>query len=294
MKTVTAMRTAAERGLTVRSLAQKLRAVLGSSEFATEDQRKAVLRLAIHEHAAGLTRDEIHELVRKLRDRFPDRVFETDRSNQDMTERLAALEDQVAQLTAQRDRLQQRGALADDHMARLAGAAAGPLPSRDGAGAPRTRDLSPAAQGMLVDVAVLLFAFAFNQEVTARSVQDTVGKGSPSDAQRSLGTLLPRLAAGEALSRQEMDAVQRQLRLLQILPGALMAGAQQSWKGGTREVLEHLDPKSAKTSILKYPAMVKELERRFEEFWNQFDRNIDHYYRGRFERAYRDKMEEEP
>ncbi len=59
----------------------------------------------------------------------------------------------------------------------------------------------------------------------------------------------------------------------------------------------YIDPKATKTSILgvpNYPMILKEVEQRFAQFWEQFDRNIEHYYRGRFDRAYRDKMEDKP
>ena len=156
------------------------------------------------------------------------------------------------------------------------------------------RTLTKASQEALVTAAELCFTFVLNQEATAQSIEETLGRGSASSPSRSLTTLLPHLVDGKPQDRELLEAIRQRLRLLQLLPGALMTGAQQSWQGGTQEILEHLDPKAAKTSILKYPAILKEVEKKFEQFWNQFDRNVEHYYRSRFERVYRDKMEDGP
>ncbi len=77
-----------------------------------------------------------------------------------------------------------------------------------------------------------------------------------------------------------------------------MAGVQQSWRGGTTSVLEYLEPGACEKAVeAKFPglrdvAVLREVKRRFEEFWGDMDRNVTHYYRGTFERVYAEKMEE--
>ena len=79
-----------------------------------------------------------------------------------------------------------------------------------------------------------------------------------------------------------------------------MAGSQQSWRGGTRGLLEYLDPKAVEQEIprkipgLREAAVLKEVRRRYEQLWDELDKNIAHYYRGTFETVYSEKMEARP
>ena len=77
-----------------------------------------------------------------------------------------------------------------------------------------------------------------------------------------------------------------------------MAGVQQSWRSGTTSVLEYLEPGACEKAVpaklpgLRDVAILREVKRRFEEFWGDMDRNVTHYYRGTFEKVYAEKMEE--
>lgn len=285
--------------MTAPKLVREVREILERSDLESPNHRKAALRTCLHQQAAGLTKEEIEELVADLRGRFPDRVYESVSSSRGLASKTSELESQVARLSTEEARLRKQVDHLEGLMSKLA-AAAGTPPGQAGkpvAASATRRVLAPQAQSALVEVAELLFPFALVQEETAKSVEEILGSGSARATSASLAELLSRLSEGGTLDRNELEAIRQQLRALQILPGALMAGAQQSWKGGTREVLEHLDPKATKTSILgvpNYPMILKEVEQRFAQFWEQFDRNIEHYYRGRFDRAYRDKMEDKP
>ena len=281
------------------ALVRDVREVLERSDLESQNHRKAALRACIHEKAAGLTKEEIEDLIADLRGRFPDRVYESVSSAQGLATHSAELEEKVARLSMEEIRLRKQVDYLESLMSKLA-AAAGTPASQAGksvAVSPTKRVLAPQAQGALVEVAALLFPFALVQEETARSVEEILSGDSADASTASLAKLLTRLSEGGTLDRNELEGIRQRLRSLQILPGALMAGAQQSWKGGTREILEYLDPKATKSSILgvpNYPMIIKEFEQSFAQFWEQFDRNIENYYRGRFDRAYRDKMEDKP
>jgi hypothetical protein len=282
---------------TLGQLTQRMREVLGRGDLATENHRKAALRQLLHEHTAGLSPDEITALVTELRGRFPDRIFESVSSARGLADKSATLEREVTELREERDRLRQRLNHFETIMSRLTQAAATPAGQTPGTmgGSILRSTGSVESEEMLAEIATLFIGFALSQEVTARSVEEALGIQDSAAADTALATLLPRLAQGESITPDEIELVRSRLRALQLLPGALMSGAQQSWKGGTREILEHLDPKGVEqeiSGVLKFPAIQKEVKRRFEQFWSQFDRNVDHYYRGRFERVYRDKMED--
>lgn len=286
-------------GRSLAELASSMRETLGRGDLAIEGHRKAALRRLLHEHAAGLPRAEIEELVADLRSCFPDRIFESTRSARDLAARLATLEEEVGRLREERDRLRRQVDHLESLMNGLAHAIdAAASRSPDAAdGHTGSRVLTAEAQEALVNVAGLLFSFALDQEETARSVEATLGRDSARSSAGSLAVLFPRLSGGKPLSPADLETIGGRLRTLRLLPGALMAGVQQSWKGGTREILEHLDSRTVQRGmpgVLKLPAVIKEVNQRFEQFWSQFDRNVEHYYRGRFERVYRDKMEEGP
>jgi hypothetical protein len=281
----------------LQALARGVREILGRDDLESEDQRRAALRRLLHEQAAGLTRDEIEELVRGLRDRFPDRILESQRSARSLAVRAAELEKETTGLREEAGRLRARVAHLESLLDRLIRAVtmpAGQIRSAAG-GTPVRRSLPPESEMALVEVATLLFSFALDQEETARSVEETLGRSAGPTSARGLSALLPGLVTAEPPSPETLEAIRQRLRSLQLLPAALLAGAQQSWKGGTREILEQLDPKGEDIRVIgvrNYPAILKEIRRKFQEFWDQFDRNIEHYYRGRFERTYRDKMED--
>lgn len=282
----------------VQALARVMREILGSVDFESENHRKAALRRLLHEHSACLNREEIEKLVRNLRDRFPDRIFESERSSQLLTIRSAELEKEVVQLEEERNRFRKEVDRQRALMAHLVKATRTPTGlGRSSVGGISTKPSpTPETPEALVEVAALLFSFALDQEQAARFVDEALGGDSTGHSSNILADIFPRLMGKEGVDREGLESIHHQLQSLKILPGALMTGAQQSWKGGTREILEHLDPKAVKSSILgvpNYPTILKEVERRFEEFWDQFDRNIEHYYRGRFERVFKDKMEGE-
>ncbi|MFC1573458.1 hypothetical protein ACFL6M_07670 [Candidatus Eisenbacteria bacterium] len=279
-------------------LARRMRETLGRADVESEEHRKAALRRLLHEHAAGFTKDEIEELIGALRERFPDRIFESVSSAQGLASRTVALEKDVDRLRAERNQLREQVDRLGPLMAGLAEAAGADNERiEDSAIRPARQSFTPEAQEALLKVATLLYAFALNQEKTAGSVEETLGGGAKGTASESITALFRCLSEGKPLNPDEIETVRRRLRILQLLPGALLTGVQQSWKGGTREVLEYLDPKAAEknvSGVIKSPAILKEIKQRFEQFWDQFDRNVDHYYRGRFERVYKDKMEDIP
>ena len=81
---------------------------------------------------------------------------------------------------------------------------------------------------------------------------------------------------------------------------ALLAGLAQSWKAGTQGVLEDLDPRKIEAEMpkrlpgLREAAVLKEQRRRYEQFWEDLDKNVEHYYRDVFRRIYVEKMEGRP
>jgi hypothetical protein len=277
-------------------LVSRIRGVLDRGDSPSEMHRKAALRRLLHEHAAGLNREEIEDLVTNLRDRFPDRIFESDRSARGLASRAEGYEQELAVLRAENDRLRARVKHVDELMARLARAAETRSgQARDTTAGPVTRRaLEPAAETTLVEVAALLFAFAANQEEMVHSIEETLGGRAGRASSENLTRVFPELTSGKAVTAEDLEAIRRRLRSIQLMPGALLSGVQQSWKGGTQALLEELAPKLDKANILKAHIVLRELEQRFDEFWNNLDRNIEHFYRGRFERAYRDKMEEGP
>ena len=246
----------------------------------------------LHEEAAGLTAAEIEQLVAELRGRFPDRVFESERAARELADLSTARDAELVALRGERDRLRRRAEHLEQLLTRLVDAAAAAGGARQQGTPGLSRPTSSHIEETVTAAAELLFGFAATQEQTAQSVEEILGRSGAGGGAADIVALLRRFATSEAAGPEELALFRQRLRSLQVLPGALMTGAQQSWKGGTREILEMLDPRDADRGILKYPALLKDLERKFEQFWSEFDRNIEHYYRGRFERVYRDKMEE--
>jgi hypothetical protein len=278
-----------------------------------------------------LKREEIAVFAAELSGRFPDRMSEALDKATRLEREVAQLQAEAGRLRTERETLDQRVRAQDIALGRLLqvvlGSPAGKPGGTPGAPTPKPTPVpgtvggsivepsafpegtplpDPAALEPLIRAVGLLLRFAEDQESTAATVEDTLGvrKAGGGDAAGplplSLPEILARLGRGEPNAERDLVEVERRLRRLRLLPGALLAGAQQSWKGGTREVLEHLDPKAAEESVqskmpgLREAAVVKEVRRRFDEFWGQFEKNIAHYYRGKLERIYTEKMEDRP
>jgi hypothetical protein len=269
--------------------ARRLRRVLASPEYRTEKHRKAALRTILHEAVVGLDAPAAEVYLEEIRSRFPDRVYES-------TTRLREAEAKLHELeSAQRALVEARQAAE----ARLAGAQAvvtalleaGPQP--DGLvaallNAEGLQRLAPAARRLAVFVAA--------QESALAGLDETLGRGGAT-AGTPVSDLLKTLARGETRPETVLAELERRFNRLQLLPAALLAGAQQSWKGGTQALLESLDPRrieeevSARFPGLREAQVLKEQKKRFEQFWDDLDKNIEHYYREVFRRIYVEKME---
>jgi hypothetical protein len=152
----------------------------------------------------------------------------------------------------------------------------------------------------LAGIVGLFLGAMIDQEQVRASVEKTIARpgAAPGEAGPTIRDLVAAIARGEGDAALQGEALKRRLDELALLPAALLAGVQQSWRAGTRQVMEQLSPNAAEQAVgPKVPGMrdvliLKEVRRRFDEFWNQFDRNIAHYYRGVFEKVYSEKMEE--
>jgi hypothetical protein len=277
---------------TVSAVALRLRSILGSSQFTTEGARRAALRRAVHETAAGLKQEEITGLIDELRGRFPDRMFEAADKADALEKRAARLEGELTHLRQEHEKLLRRASTQETALNKLV-----QMTKSSHTSAER---VDPDALTPLLEAVALLLCFAEDQESTAGTVEETLSyrRSGPAATPQPLPELFARLGRGEATSSADLAEIDRRLRRLRLLPGALLAGAQQSWKAGTREVLEHLDPKAAEAVVptkvpgLREAALIKEVRHRFDEFWGQFEKNIVHYYRGKLERIYSEKMED--
>jgi hypothetical protein len=147
----------------------------------------------------------------------------------------------------------------------------------------------------LAPVLSRLMAFVAAQETALAGVDETVGRGGAAGA--GVHELVLRLAKGEGSPETSLAELERRLAGLTKLPAALLAGLAQSWKAGTQGVLEELDPKRVEAEIpsrlpgLREAAVLKEQRRRYEQFWDDLDKNVEHYYRDVFRRIYVEKME---
>jgi hypothetical protein len=278
-------------------VARKVREVLLSEGYRTEGYRKAALRRLLHESVAGMEQKDLAPFLDDVKTRFPDRGFESSARVTSLESRLKALEAESKKWETDRDVLKKRARLGEALVSRLfetviaggAGLVGGSVarPSAD-----------PETLGRFVSAVSQILTFAFDQEATMISVEETLGKAEGTKKSRdSLSDLIKRLARGEGNAADQLAEIERRLRRLRLMPGALMAGAQQSWKGGTRGLLEYLDPKVVEHEIpsklpgLRDVAVLKEVRRRYEQFWDELDKNIAHYYRGTFEAVYSEKME---
>jgi len=273
--------------------ARRLRVALVSPEYRTENQRKASLRKILHESVAGLDALAARVYVDELRARFPDRVYEATNRLLESESSRKELEARAESLAMERDNLKARMRAAEvllagilDNTGGSKGAAAdgllGTLMDADG-----IRRLTPAI--------VRLMAFVQAQETAMTGVDETLGRAA--GAVPSVADLLRKLAKGEGSPETVVAELERRLGAMTRLPAALLAGLAQSWKAGTQGVLEELDPRKIEAAVpkrlpgLREAAVLKEQRRRYEQFWDELDKNVEHYYRDVFRRIYVEKME---
>jgi hypothetical protein len=282
-------------------LIREIRQLLQSDEFAAEDVRKAAVREALRAAVTGLKEEEIVAFVAELRQRFPDRVYEAAAAARRFQQSFQELEREVARLQGICERLEHRVHAQDVLLERICAAVREvsrhetPGPAVGAAGGP-SESPDPELLGPLMEAAALLFAFAVAQDESARIVEDHMGWSGRSRS-APFAELFDRLLHPVGTGAPELSELRRRRTALQLLPAALMTAAEQSWRSGTQEVLEALDPKAIEEGIqTRLPgrrdaAAFKELRRRHEQFWGQLEKNIDHYYRSKFKRIYTEKME---
>jgi hypothetical protein len=291
----------------------RIRELLASEEYPSEGARRVALRALLHETCVGLTVDEIGPLLEAVRSQFPDRTYESS-SRAAALEREAAsaqrenrkLAADVAELTAQLRGYQR---LSDQLYAAVqqAGGTGQALLGGSSAQAPR----DPAALAPLYDALARIVGFVVKQEQIALSVEESMGRraGRAIDGD-SLGDLLRGLLRSEGSALETFPGktaatrdpaiprIEAKLGYLGLLPAAMIAAVQQSWRGGTTAMLQYLEPNACERDVpakipgLRDVAVLREVRRRFEEFWGDLDRNMTHYYRGTFETVYAEKMED--
>lgn len=291
-------------GLVERDLAPlvaRLRTILASEEFAEERHRRAAVRRALHESAAGLELSEITTLVERIRARFPDRTYESLALARELEARNRELEAENERLRSECGNLAERLTRTEEVLDALwgrivsAGGGARGAVGGSGAAAPRRPELLAPTLRACAD----LVAFSEKLETIALEVERSLGPRGPRPIDPpSIGELWRALARNEGDPEAHLARLRDKLGYLGLLPAAAVAGASQSWRGGTRLVLEHLDPEKVeegvaqKLPVLRDKAVLDEVRQRFQLFWSQLDDNVSHYYRGTFEKVYAQKMEE--
>lgn len=286
--------------LTAAGVSRRMREILSGGEYRTEGHRKAALRRVLHQAAAGMDAAGLAAFVGEVKARFPDRVFEADARARQLEGRQAALEAELAALRTEREALDKRARAAEKLLGRLYEALDAALPGAPAGvvgGSVAQLPGDPEALARFAGALSRIISFAIDQESTAASVEETLGRTRSGSGREALPALVKRLTAGGGKPGEDQAELERRLRRMRLLPAALLAGAQQSWKGGTRGILEYLDPKAAEAEIparlpgLREAAVLKEVRRRYEQFWDELDKNIAHFYRGTFEKVYSEKME---
>ncbi|MFN0151289.1 MAG: hypothetical protein ACKVU1_11360 [bacterium] len=281
--------------------ARRIRELLRSSVFPTDGHRKAAIRRVVHEGAAGLTEPEAALFLDAIRERFPDRAWSSVASARDLGARVSSAEADVERLTAERDALRARLDAIEARLRPLVAEAALAEGSRTANAAARpAASVNPESLGPLIDALSRLLSVAADLDASLTSVEDAFGRGRRTTPafSRPVRDSIARLMAPGAKSGDELADLDRRLARIRLLPIALLAGIQQSWKGGTVQLLEHLDPKSCEEAVssrlpvLRDQAVLAECRSRFAEFWNQLDQNIDHFYRAVLEKVYSEKMED--
>jgi hypothetical protein len=279
-------------------VARMMRATLASTEFRTEGHRKAALRRLLHESVAGLDAKGLFRFVEDLKSRFPDRIFEAISKVRHLETRLHAVEAETVALRAEVETLRARARSGEALLSRLYEKATSGGDRPPGAGGSiAALPVEPRAQDRFVQLLQDLVTFALDQDTTTTTVEESLGRGQAARRDVTLAELVSRYSRGEGRPGDDQMEIEKRLKRMRLLPAALLAGIQQSWKGGTREVLEYLDPKSAEAAVparfpgLREAAVLKEVRKRYEQFWDDLDKNITHYYRGTFEKVYSEKME---
>jgi hypothetical protein len=307
----------------------RMRSMLASEEFASENARRAALRAILHESLAGMSLEEIRQSLETIQSHFPDRTYEAGARAAALELQFAAVQREHAGMEVQlRERnAQLRGfhRLTDQLCAAVQQLDGSGQAILGGASAQAPRD--PESLAPFFEAIARILAFAAKQERIALSVEETIGrKGNRPIDGESLAAILKELlrngampaenaestAPGESKPRtaspkrgssapareQSLPLIEAKLGYLGLIPAALMAGVQQSWRSGTTSVLEYLEPGACEKAVpaklpgLRDVAILREVKRRFEEFWGDMDRNVTHYYRGTFEKVYAEKMEE--
>ncbi len=281
--------------------ARRMRRILADPSFKTEGHRKAALRRVLHAGAAGMTEPELSLFLDEIKSRFPDRTFESTIRLRHLEEKSAAMEKENAELRKKVEALERRAKDGDTTISALVKTASRAAAHAAGESEVGGSIFSPADAEALQRFSAAIakiMTFAFDQEATLASVEETLGRPGRKGAQgESLAGILVELARASGRPGDLDMEMETRLRRLHLLPAALLAGAQQSWKGGTRGLLEYLDPKVVEQEIqgkipgLREAAVLKEVRRRYEQLWDELDKNIAHYYRGTFETVYSEKME---
>jgi hypothetical protein len=285
--------------VTPAEVARRMRAALDATDFRTEGHRKAALRRLLHENAAGMDENALAAFLEDVRGRFPDRIFEATSRVRQLEGRLEAIDKEARDLRDEVARLREKSQSGEGVLARIF-KTVGEGADRAGgvvSGSLNAPPTDPEAQARFADVVSALILFAIDQDATSHTVEESLGRGQTGGRDVTLADLARRIARGEGRVNEDTAELERRLRRMRLMPAALLAGIQQSWKGGTRGVLEYLDPKAAEAEVpkrlpgLREAAVLKEVRRRYEEFWDELDKNIAHYYRGTFEKVYSEKME---
>ena len=283
-------------------LVEQIRGILSSEEYAEERHRKAAIRRALHLAAAGLDQEEISTFLDRLRTRFPDRTYESLALARELESRNRELEEENRALPEEREALDDRLRKTDVILDRLWGkmvtgdsGGGRALVGGSGAAAPRRPEmLETAFEGLSA-----LLEFAHKLESITLEVERSLGPRGPRPIDPpTMAEVWRGIGRNEGDAAAHLARLREKLRYLGLLPAATVAGASQSWRGGTRQVLEHLDPEkveemiSKRLPVLRDKAILDEVRNRFQQFWSQLDDNVTHYYRGTFEKVYAEKMED--
>jgi len=282
----------------VADIARNVRACLADNSSQEDERVKAAVRRLVHESVVGFDERELLSFIEALRSRFPDRTYEAATRVRSLDSETVALRSEVARLAAENTQLRSKMSSLETALTDLrADLMAGFSTERGGSLSPDDERRSLRA---LAGIVGLLMNTVIDQDQVRISVEKTIARpgAAASDSGPAVRDLVAAIASGHGDPSAHREALQRRLDELALVPAALLAGVQQSWRAGTRQVIEQLGPNSAEQAVghkvpgMRDVAVLKEVRRRFDDFWNQFDRNIAHYYRGVFEKVYSEKMEE--
>src|SRR5690606_43453 len=184
----------------------RMRSILASEEYASENARRAALRTVLHESLVGMTLEEIRQSLETIQSHFPDRTYEAGARAAALELQFAALQREHASVEAQlRERnAQLRGyhRLTDQLFAAVQQLEGSGQAILGGASAQAPRD--PESLGPFFEAVARILAFAARQEKIALSVEETIGRRGtrPIDGE-SLGTLLKELLRGTTAGTEE-------------------------------------------------------------------------------------------